>query len=164
MDFAAELLTKAGSAAVGKEIVELWTEYSEGVSPAAKFLKDMDKMEMLLQAFEYEQSKPFYFYFLPPLPFLFYSPPPPFFFFFFFFFFFPLFSSHPPPSHPGEQRPRFLQEFFNGVTGKLHQEQGENRQISVSDFSCISFPVRQTHNRRGQGVVRVAKDFTRQAG
>eukprot|EP00574_Skeletonema_japonicum_P013735 CAMPEP_0201735486 /NCGR_PEP_ID=MMETSP0593-20130828/37178_1 /ASSEMBLY_ACC=CAM_ASM_000672 /TAXON_ID=267983 /ORGANISM="Skeletonema japonicum, Strain CCMP2506" /LENGTH=205 /DNA_ID=CAMNT_0048229041 /DNA_START=169 /DNA_END=786 /DNA_ORIENTATION=+ len=38
----------------GDEIIELWKEYEEGSSTEAKLLKDLDKIEMILQAQEYE--------------------------------------------------------------------------------------------------------------
>lgn len=34
---------------------ELWTEYESGETKVAKFVKDLDKFEMVLQAFEYEK-------------------------------------------------------------------------------------------------------------
>jgi putative hydrolase of HD superfamily len=40
----------------GCEIVDLWQEYEEGTSMEAKLVKDMDKLEMILQALEYEQD------------------------------------------------------------------------------------------------------------
>lgn len=41
---------------VGSEILKLWEEYEEGTSMEAKLVKDMDKLEMILQALEYEQD------------------------------------------------------------------------------------------------------------
>jgi putative hydrolase of HD superfamily len=41
---------------VGNEILELWKEYEEGVTDNAKLVKDMDKLEMILQALEYEND------------------------------------------------------------------------------------------------------------
>ena len=38
----------------GDEIIELWKEYEEGTTTEAKLLKDLDKIEMILQAQEYE--------------------------------------------------------------------------------------------------------------
>jgi len=43
-----------GSALGGEEMLELWTEYEEGVTEEARLLKDLDKIEMILQAQEYE--------------------------------------------------------------------------------------------------------------
>lgn len=39
-----------------KEIAELWREYEENASPEAKVVKDFDKVELILQALEYEQG------------------------------------------------------------------------------------------------------------
>jgi len=39
----------------GKEIYELWLEYEHQKSPEAKFVKDCDKLDMLYQAYEYEE-------------------------------------------------------------------------------------------------------------
>lgn len=41
---------------VGSDILALWKEYEEGTSPEANLVKDMDKLEMILQALEYEQD------------------------------------------------------------------------------------------------------------
>ena len=38
----------------GDEILALWKEYEEGTTEEAKLLKDLDKIEMILQAQEYE--------------------------------------------------------------------------------------------------------------
>jgi len=40
----------------GAEILELWKEYEAGETPEAKLVKDMDKLEMILQALEYESD------------------------------------------------------------------------------------------------------------
>ncbi|KAF9601821.1 hypothetical protein IFM89_023480 [Coptis chinensis] len=40
-----------------KEISELWMEYEENSSPEAKVVKDFDKVEMILQALEYENEQ-----------------------------------------------------------------------------------------------------------
>lgn len=40
---------------VGKEIYALWEEYETQSSEEAKLVKDLDRFEMVLQAFEYEQ-------------------------------------------------------------------------------------------------------------
>ena len=40
-----------------QEILELWQEYDRGETPDAKFVKDLDKLEMLLTANEYEQEQ-----------------------------------------------------------------------------------------------------------
>ncbi|CAE6454448.1 unnamed protein product [Rhizoctonia solani] len=39
-------------------IRELWEEYEEQATPEAKFVKDLDRLEMALQAAEYEKSFP----------------------------------------------------------------------------------------------------------
>ncbi|KAK6944293.1 HD domain, partial [Dillenia turbinata] len=39
-----------------KEIADLWMEYEENSSPEAKVVKDFDKVEMKLQALEYENG------------------------------------------------------------------------------------------------------------
>eukprot|EP00804_Cyclotella_cryptica_P007512 CCRYP_010617-RB/>CCRYP_010617-RB protein AED:0.25 eAED:0.25 QI:47/-1/1/1/-1/0/1/0/221 len=38
----------------GDEILELWKEYEDGTTEEARLLKDLDKIEMILQAQEYE--------------------------------------------------------------------------------------------------------------
>ncbi|KAL3535258.1 hypothetical protein ACH5RR_003719 [Cinchona calisaya] len=40
-----------------KEIADLWTEYEENTSLEAKVVKDFDKVEMILQALEYENEQ-----------------------------------------------------------------------------------------------------------
>lgn len=40
-----------------KEIHELWTEYENNSTLEAKVVKDLDKVEMILQALEYETGK-----------------------------------------------------------------------------------------------------------
>jgi len=40
----------------GEAILELWKEYEEGTTEEAKLLKDLDKIEMILQAQEYEEE------------------------------------------------------------------------------------------------------------
>lgn len=46
-----------GGGSRAKEIAELWTEYEANSSPEAKFVKDLDKVEMILQALEYEEEQ-----------------------------------------------------------------------------------------------------------
>ena len=41
----------------GCEVLELWKEYSERMTPEAKFVKDLDRFEMILQAYEYERAE-----------------------------------------------------------------------------------------------------------
>ena len=43
--------------AVGAEIVALWHEYEDQVTDEAKLLKDLDKLEMIMQAGEYERAQ-----------------------------------------------------------------------------------------------------------
>ena len=42
--------------AAADEFRELWEEYEAASTPEAKFVKDLDKFDMILQAFEYEQT------------------------------------------------------------------------------------------------------------
>jgi putative hydrolase of HD superfamily len=45
------------SSSLGAEmILSLWKEYEEGTTEEAKLVKDMDKLEMILQALEYEND------------------------------------------------------------------------------------------------------------
>ena len=53
----ARLLGGADSAA-GSAIASLWAEYEAGQTPEARLVKDCDKVEMLLQAAEYETAHP----------------------------------------------------------------------------------------------------------
>ncbi|MBN2829911.1 MAG: HD domain-containing protein [Candidatus Cloacimonetes bacterium] len=39
----------------GEEYVELWKEFEKGVTPEAKFIKQIDKLEMGMQAYNYAQ-------------------------------------------------------------------------------------------------------------
>lgn len=39
---------------MGELLVNLWKEYEDGITPEAQIVKDLDKYEMLLQAYEYE--------------------------------------------------------------------------------------------------------------
>ena len=50
------LITLAGEEA-GSEIMALWKEYNERKTPEAMFVKDLDRFEMILQAFEYEKAE-----------------------------------------------------------------------------------------------------------
>nr|QKY15300.1 Hd domain-containing protein 2-like (HD2) [Polytomella parva] len=42
---------------LGSEVEELWLEYEEGKSPEALLVKDLDKIEMIAQAYEYENDQ-----------------------------------------------------------------------------------------------------------
>ncbi|KAF3452886.1 hypothetical protein FNV43_RR03319 [Rhamnella rubrinervis] len=46
-----------GGGSRAKEIGDLWMEYEENSSPEAKIVKDFDKVEMILQALEYENEQ-----------------------------------------------------------------------------------------------------------
>ncbi|EJK70439.1 hypothetical protein THAOC_08204 [Thalassiosira oceanica] len=46
-----------GQSMGGDEMLELWKEYEEGTTEEARLLKDLDKIEMILQAQEYEAEK-----------------------------------------------------------------------------------------------------------
>ncbi|GLT97586.1 hypothetical protein SLE2022_151430 [Rubroshorea leprosula] len=54
LDHMCKLLGGGGRA---KEVGELWMEYEENSSPEAKIVKDFDKVEMILQALEYENEQ-----------------------------------------------------------------------------------------------------------
>ncbi len=41
----------------GKEIKKLWEEYRKAKTPEAKFVKSIDKLEMILQAKEYTENR-----------------------------------------------------------------------------------------------------------
>jgi putative hydrolase of HD superfamily len=41
---------------MGELLINLWKEYEDGVSMEAQVVKDLDKYEMLLQAYEYEMK------------------------------------------------------------------------------------------------------------
>jgi putative hydrolase of HD superfamily len=49
-------LSSGGSPLPASEIRSLWEEYEAGETDDAKFVKDCDRIEMILQAFEYEQA------------------------------------------------------------------------------------------------------------
>ncbi|BBG92947.1 Metal-dependent phosphohydrolase, partial [Prunus dulcis] len=46
-----------GGGKIAEEIGELWMEYEGNSSPEAKIVKDLDKVEMILQALEYEKDQ-----------------------------------------------------------------------------------------------------------
>lgn len=50
-----ENLLRPYSSQTAREIRELWEEYEKGVTPEAKWVRDMDKFDCLVQAHEYEQ-------------------------------------------------------------------------------------------------------------
>mmetsp|Transcript_11973 Transcript_11973/g.24379 ORF Transcript_11973/g.24379 Transcript_11973/m.24379 type:complete len:334 (-) Transcript_11973:1258-2259(-) len=45
------------NSAVGEEIFDLWMEYETGATDEARVVKDIDKLELLVQAFEYETAQ-----------------------------------------------------------------------------------------------------------
>ena len=45
------------SSSLGGEMLELWEEYSRGETPEAQLVKNIDKLEMLIQASEYEKEQ-----------------------------------------------------------------------------------------------------------
>ena len=49
-----QIQSMLGQLLAGDEILDLWKEYEEGSTTEAKLLKDLDKIEMILQAQEYE--------------------------------------------------------------------------------------------------------------
>ncbi|XP_002162365.3 5'-deoxynucleotidase HDDC2 isoform X1 [Hydra vulgaris] len=52
----AQLCSLVTNKKVGDDIMELWQEYSAQVTGEAKAVKDLDRFEMILQAFEYERA------------------------------------------------------------------------------------------------------------
>jgi 5'-deoxynucleotidase YfbR-like HD superfamily hydrolase len=42
---------------IGHELYDLWNEYENSLSNEAIFVKEVDKLEMLIQAFEYERGQ-----------------------------------------------------------------------------------------------------------
>lgn len=51
-----KMLSELGNDPIANEIKDLWMEYETNKTKAAKLVKDYDKLEMLIQAFEYEVS------------------------------------------------------------------------------------------------------------
>lgn len=54
---AMEYLSSLLGEEVGKEFSSLWQEYEAQQTEEAKFVKDLDRFEMILQAHEYEESE-----------------------------------------------------------------------------------------------------------
>ncbi|XP_055491652.1 HD domain-containing protein 2 [Leucoraja erinacea] len=54
---AMKYLTGLLSNEAGREILELWQEYENQSSNEAKYVKDLDRLEMIVQAFEYEEME-----------------------------------------------------------------------------------------------------------
>ncbi|GMM37421.1 5'-deoxynucleotidase [Saccharomycopsis crataegensis] len=66
MEYLTKKLIKPYNEAAALEIMELWLEYENISTIEARYVKDIDKFEMILQAFEYEKEhlsvnlEPFY--------------------------------------------------------------------------------------------------------
>lgn len=57
MDYFVEgLLGRVNGGLTGKEIKEVWQEYEDNETLEAMFVHDVDKMELILQMFEYEKA------------------------------------------------------------------------------------------------------------
>jgi putative hydrolases of HD superfamily len=54
---AQKLLPKVGSGLTGEAILEIWDEYEGNCTKEAKFVHDVDKLELLMQVLEYEKSR-----------------------------------------------------------------------------------------------------------
>jgi 5'-deoxynucleotidase YfbR-like HD superfamily hydrolase len=52
------LRTEVGLPSVGRRLTKLWEEYEANATPEAKFVKDLDKFDMVLQAAQYEETFP----------------------------------------------------------------------------------------------------------
>lgn len=46
-----------GASDMGDQLVSLWSEYEKGQTKEAQFVKQLDKLEMLIQADEYERDQ-----------------------------------------------------------------------------------------------------------
>lgn len=53
----AEIKRILGGNPFGQEAMDLWLEYSADQTDEAHFVKDLDKLELVIQAIEYEKSK-----------------------------------------------------------------------------------------------------------
>lgn len=51
------LLGKVNGGMTGKDIMAIWQEYEDSVTLESQFVHDVDKIELILQMFEYEKSK-----------------------------------------------------------------------------------------------------------
>jgi len=49
------MLGNVNDGLTGKEIKEIWQEYEDSETPESKFVHDVDKLELVLQMFEYER-------------------------------------------------------------------------------------------------------------
>ncbi|CAD5110901.1 unnamed protein product [Dimorphilus gyrociliatus] len=54
---AMENIAKLVSNTVGNELLDLWNEYEKQLTKEAQFVKDLDKFDMIMQAFEYEEAE-----------------------------------------------------------------------------------------------------------
>ncbi|XP_071503409.1 5'-deoxynucleotidase HDDC2-like [Diadema antillarum] len=52
-----EKLARLAGPDVGQDFYELWKEYEEQSTSEAQFVKDLDRFEMILQAFQYEKRE-----------------------------------------------------------------------------------------------------------
>lgn len=55
IEYLSNVLIKPYNKAAAADILEAWHEYEDQTSIEAKFVKDLDKFEMLVQCFEYER-------------------------------------------------------------------------------------------------------------
>jgi putative hydrolase of HD superfamily len=53
----AQIASLLGGGAAAEEVSLLWHEYEQGQTAEAKLVKDLDKLEMIAQASEYEQAQ-----------------------------------------------------------------------------------------------------------
>ena len=65
MEAMQSLVNTLGGTPVALEIQALWLEYETAATNEARFVKDLDKFEMIVQAFEYEKGFFFFPSFLP---------------------------------------------------------------------------------------------------
>lgn len=54
--FVNALLGKVNGGMTGKELKDIWREYEDSETLESKFVHDVDKMELILQMFEYEKT------------------------------------------------------------------------------------------------------------
>ncbi|KAL8609432.1 hypothetical protein ACOMHN_006619 [Nucella lapillus] len=90
---------------IGSQLYTLWQEYENQESQESKFVKDLDRLDMIVQAYEYEQQ---------------------------------------------EQRPGFLQEFFDSTEGKFQTQtveewQGHLNSLRQSSLSHHNSPPSTDH-------------------
>jgi putative hydrolase of HD superfamily len=52
------ILSDIGQPDIAQEILSLWLEYEDGGGPEAKLARELDKLEMIVQANEYEEANP----------------------------------------------------------------------------------------------------------